>query len=231
MPSGPPKALETFVGFMIPPACREEVLGDLHEQYTGPWQYIALALGVVPFVILSRIRRTTDALVLLTEALLIYGSFLAAVWYTDKSQLSDPWEFVWLAIPTVLNLVALALEHAWNFETKWPLMLVRGGAIGISIAFSTWGACASLLLVSAVEILSRPAANLPQGAGVPAHWLKQRSQSAVVSMGTKFSIAVASVITLEAVIQALTGIRPAVMGAVIIIAAAVGLQVSRSRKE
>ena len=206
-------------------------MGDLHEKYTGPWQYIALAMCVVPFIILSRIRRTTDALVLLTEALLIYGSFLAAVWYTDRPQLMDKWELVRLTIPTVLNLVALALEHAWDFEAKWPLMLVRGGAIGISIAFNTYGACASLALVSAVEILFRPGANLPQGAGGPALWLKQRSQSPVVSMGTKFSIAVAAVITLEAIVQALTGIRPAVMGAIIIIAVAVGFQVSRSRKE
>jgi len=231
LPSGPSKVLEAIVGLLVPPACREEVMGDLHEKYTGPAQYLLLALQVVPCVIVGRIRRTTDALVLLTEALLIYGSFLAAIWYTDKTRLLDPWELVRLAIPTGLNLIALALEHAWDFEARWPLMLIRGGAIGISIAFNTYGACASLALVSAVEILFRPGANLPEGAAGPALWLKQRSQSAVVSMGTKFSIAVATVITLEAIIQALTGVRPAIMGAAIIIAVAVGMQFNKSRKE
>jgi hypothetical protein len=43
---------------------------------------------VVPCVIVSRIRRTTDTLGLLTEALLICGSFLAAAWYTDKTLLT-----------------------------------------------------------------------------------------------------------------------------------------------
>jgi hypothetical protein len=232
MPSGPSKALEAIVGFFVPPACREEVLGDLHEKYSGTAQYILLALQVVPCVIVSRIWRTTDIFVLLTEALLIYGSFLAAVWYTDKAQLTDPWELVRLGIPTVLNVVALALEHAWDFEARWPLMLIRGGAIGVSIAFNVYGACAGLLLVSAVEILFRPGANLPQqGAGGPVFWLKQRSESASVSSGTKFSIAVAVVITLEAIIQAVTGVRPATVGAVIIIIAVIGVQLSRSRKQ
>jgi hypothetical protein len=88
MPAGPPKRLEKAVGLLLPPACREEVLGDLFEKYTGPGQYIIVAFCVVPFVILSRIRRTTDACLLLTEALLIYGSYLAAEWYADRTQLT-----------------------------------------------------------------------------------------------------------------------------------------------
>jgi hypothetical protein len=231
MPPGPSKKLESFVGFWIPPACREEVLGDLHETYTGPWRYIVLAMCVVPFVILSRIRRTTDLFVLSMEALLIYGSFLAAAWYTDKSRLADPWGLLWLAVPTVVNLVALALEHAWDFETKWLLMAIRGGAIGLSLGFSVYGACASLLLVSLVEILCRPGTNVPQGAGGPVLWLKQRSQSAVVSMSTKFSIAVAVIALTEAIIQALTGVNVAAAGAFFFIVVAIGFQFSRSRKE
>src|SRR5580658_6365147 len=114
MPSGPSKALEAIVGLFVPPACREEVLGDLHEKYTGPGQYIVLAMCVVPFVIVSRIRRTTDTLVMLTEALLIYGSFLAAEWYTDRTSLTGQWGLLRVAIPTVLNLAVLILDRAWG---------------------------------------------------------------------------------------------------------------------
>lgn len=64
MHSAPPKTAERIVGFLIPPASREEVLGDLYERCTSSGQYILDALLVLPRVILSRIRRTTDAQVL-----------------------------------------------------------------------------------------------------------------------------------------------------------------------
>jgi hypothetical protein len=232
MPAGPPKTLETFVGWWIPPACREEVLGDLHEKYTGPGQYILLAMCVVPFVILSRIRRTTDALILLTEALLIYGSFLAAAWYTDRASLTGQWGLLRLVIPTVVNLAVLVLEHAWDFETRWARALINGAVIGIGVYFSLPGELASVLLVGAVDFAFRRQANLPHAAAGPALWLKQRPESAAdYSFRAKFALAAVVVITLEAIIQALTGVRPAVVGAVIIIVVAVGFQLSRSRKE
>ena len=59
MHSAPPKAVEKIVGLLIPPASREEVLGDLFERYTSSGQYILEALLVVPMVIASRIRRNT----------------------------------------------------------------------------------------------------------------------------------------------------------------------------
>ena len=69
MPSAPPRVMEAVVGFLLPPACREHVLGDLHERYTSPRQYLVDALLAVPLVIASRIRRTTDPDVFLMEAL------------------------------------------------------------------------------------------------------------------------------------------------------------------
>lgn len=81
MPSGPPKLLENLARLIIPPACREEVLGDLHERYRSPAQYLGDLIATVPFLIVSRIVRTTDLQLLLTDTLLIYGSFLAATWF------------------------------------------------------------------------------------------------------------------------------------------------------
>jgi hypothetical protein len=231
MPSGPPKALEAFIGLWIPPACREEVLGDLHEKYTGPWQYIALAMCVIPFVILSRIRRTTDIFVLLTDALLIYGSFLAAVWYQDRTSLAGQWGLLRLTIPTVVNLAVLILEHAWDFESRWVSPLLNGSVIGIGVYFSLPGELASLLLVGAVELAFRRWANLPQAAAGPAPWLKEWAPTPG-SFRAKFGFAAAVVFTLGAIIHALTGVRPAIFDAVILaITVAFALRLNRSGKE
>ena len=56
--------IEKIVGIFIPPACREEVLGDLREKNDGAQLFLYDALRTIPFVIVSRIRRTTDSVVL-----------------------------------------------------------------------------------------------------------------------------------------------------------------------
>jgi hypothetical protein len=220
MPSGPPRRLEKFVGLWIPPACREEVLGDLHEKYTGPWQYISLALSVIPFVILSRIRRTTDALILLTEALLIYGSFLAAAWYTDRTLLNTPNGLQRLAIPTALNLFLLILDNTWDFKRIWSRALINGIAISICVYFSFAGQLASVLLVWAVEFWFRRGSDLPQRtAGGPALWLKHRSGPAVISRNTKSRIAAAGAVTLSAIVVTSIGAKPWMVGTVAVVVA------------
>ena len=53
-----------------------------------------------------------------------------------------------------------------------------------------------------------------------------------MSFGTKFSLAAVAVITVEAIVQALTGVRPWIVGMVLVIVfVAAGLQLRRSRKE
>ena len=80
MNSGPPKTVEALVAVLVPPACREEVLGDLHERYRSAAQYSLDAASTVPLVILSRIHRTADSRALLIQAFAFYASFLAAAW-------------------------------------------------------------------------------------------------------------------------------------------------------
>ena len=48
MKPGPPKTFEALVAVLVPPACREEVLGDLHERYGSPRQYGLDAASTVP---------------------------------------------------------------------------------------------------------------------------------------------------------------------------------------
>jgi hypothetical protein len=97
--TGPPKFLEALVGPWIPPVCREEVMGDLHEKYEGPVQYLLLTISVVPFIIYIRIRRTADAALLLMEALLMYAAYLTAAWYTDREFLLSQWGLLRTACP------------------------------------------------------------------------------------------------------------------------------------
>jgi hypothetical protein len=74
MPSGPSKTTVAVVAFLIPPACREEVLGDLHERFQSPSQYVADALFTITLIILSRIRRTADVEILLLQSFALYMS-------------------------------------------------------------------------------------------------------------------------------------------------------------
>lgn len=113
MTSVPPKWIEAAVGPLIPPASREEVLGDLYQRYAGPRRYLLHAVRTVPLVILSRVRRTTDPAVLLMEALALYLSFLVAAWYIDRVILGDQWGLWRLAIPVAAALAAMVLRDAY----------------------------------------------------------------------------------------------------------------------
>ena len=56
----PPKVIERVVQLLIPPASREHVLGDLSERYESTRQYLVDALRTLPFVVVSRVRRTSN---------------------------------------------------------------------------------------------------------------------------------------------------------------------------
>jgi hypothetical protein len=119
MKQAPPKWIEGAVSLLIPPACREHVLGDLHERYTGLRQYLADAARVTPMVLASQVRRTTDPQVFLVEALALYLSFLAAAWRLDGLPfLYDQSGFLRLAIPAALALIALTCANAYSNPAK-----------------------------------------------------------------------------------------------------------------
>ena len=63
----PPPWLEAMVRFATPPLAREAVLGDLCETYVSPQRYARDAVGIVPFVIFSQLRRHLNLPVLLVQ--------------------------------------------------------------------------------------------------------------------------------------------------------------------
>jgi len=179
----PPRVLQAIVAIFIPPACREEVLGDLHERCTSPVQYCRESLLTVPLVIQSRIRRTTDPPLLLMHALVLYLSYFTVAWLIDRAALYDQWGLLRLALPGLVTLLGLILEDAYAKPGhRSPLRMTRGPLLGLAWAFlleaalgsghsgltlpfwiALCGGSLGLLLTSAIRLLFSPPSTSPQG--------------------------------------------------------------------
>lgn len=193
--SGPPKAAEAIVAVLLPPACREEVVGDLHERYRSLLHYCIDAITTIPFVIGSRIRRTSDPQIVLIQAFSLYFAFVAAAWFKERAFLSLHGCLVRLAIPAGVALIGLVLEDAYAAPgPRTSRGLARGPLVGVGMAMIADGAfrwlhprlavpgwillygCAlSLVLTSAVRMLLPPVAQQLRGINVPTDWVKASS--------------------------------------------------------
>jgi hypothetical protein len=142
---------EAIAGILIPPACREEVLGDLYERNATPRQYVRDALRTVPLVVVSRVRRTSDLRLLAMYAIVLYFSFYAAAWFEVKPLLYERWGLWRLAIPWAFGMLALALEEAYARPGDASVLrLLRGPVIALSAAFlsqaALWASGSNLTL-------------------------------------------------------------------------------------
>ncbi|MFC5862503.1 hypothetical protein ACFPT7_09400 [Acidicapsa dinghuensis] len=187
MESQPPKIAELFVYWLVPPACREEVLGDMRERYHGPAQYLVEAASTVPSVIYSRIRRTTDAVIALMEAVSIFTAYAMAAWWLNRPMLIREYGFARLAIPSAIFLAAIILADAYSDPRKHsPLKPLLGPTIGFALTYVlelnrgwalplpilAWGGAFSVLIVSTIRLAFPPLAERPQIASIPAFWQK-----------------------------------------------------------
>jgi hypothetical protein len=187
MASGPSKIVEGLVYWLLPPACREEILGDMRERNGSSGQYLAEAASTVPSVIYSRIRRTTDGVVSLMVAGSIYTAFVMSAWWRAPELLFSADGYARLAIPAVIFLVAIILADAYSDPKKrWPLKPVLGPALGLALAYAVelnsrwglpaavlaWGGGLSVLLVSTLRLIFPPVTERPQAAKIPAFWQK-----------------------------------------------------------
>jgi hypothetical protein len=219
MDAGPPKALEIALGILIPPACREEVIGDLHERYRSLGHYLLEVVHTVPLVIASRIRRTSDPQVMVMQALAAYLSFLGAAWLRDRALLDEPWGLMRLAIPAAMILVGLILDDAYSKPGKrTPLQLVRGPVLGVALAFASQalmplpmaisflGCTMSLPLTSAVRVLFPPVTDQLEGVSAPAIWLKRQGEPVDISPGV-VSVLKAVALVVLAIVAAWISLR------------------------
>jgi hypothetical protein len=146
---------EAIARILIPPACREEVLGDLHERNASCRQYVADAIRTVPLVIWSRIRRTSDGRLLALYAIALYFAFWSAAWYSARPFLQERWGLLLLAVPCAVALMALVLEEAYaNPARRSAFWWLRGPMFAIAAAFvsqaALWAAGSSLALPFAI---------------------------------------------------------------------------------
>jgi hypothetical protein len=114
MEPGPPKIVEAALAILLPPQCRESVLGDLHERFVSRRQYIGNAIVTVPLVILSQVRRVTDTGLLLLEALALYLSFCVSARFCNGGIfLGTPNVYLRVALPVLPALVALMVADVY----------------------------------------------------------------------------------------------------------------------
>ena len=190
--------IEKAVGIFIPPACREEVLGDLRERNDGSLFFFFDALRTVPFVIASRIQRTTDSVVLLMEAFCCYISFLTASWILDRTLVSSREGMLRLAIPCAIALAMLVLADAYANPKKKsvlrPILAVALAFAAVGIALTMFpllpgklvavGSGMSMLFLLVLRMLFPPLADRPQQVQGPAFWQKQEIVAAGVLKAT-----------------------------------------------
>lgn len=104
--------LEKLIAPLIPRACREEVLGDLHERNPTGDGYLLDAILILPLVIASRIRRTWEPMSFGLQAAVLYFSFWTAAFLAEPWFL-DSFGLFCLAIPCAAALAALVIEEAY----------------------------------------------------------------------------------------------------------------------
>ena len=129
MEARPPVLIDAVVRALIPPACREHVVGDLWERYRSPLRFVLDAAGTVPFVVASQVRRTSTLSAVFIQAFLLFVVFAAS------SRGS-----AFAVAPLLAGLVALVLRDAYKTHVSMSAkqvtldMLVGAGGVMVSQA-------------------------------------------------------------------------------------------------
>ena len=143
----PPAWLERLVRIATPPLAREAVLGDLCETYVSSHQYALQALGIVPFVIASQLRRHLNWPALLLQVALVYlcfGAMAAAIVapllmlrdaFQPAARPSHLWALRQAVLVAFIGLAALQLffaiaQQAWAGEAGAVLVWLELFVVG-----------------------------------------------------------------------------------------------------
>lgn len=107
-----------LVQALIPPAAREEVIGDLWESYSSPLRYLSEGIGIMPYAVASQVRRTSVAAVLALQGFALYACL--GGFSVDMPGASVP-NWARAALPTAAALLALVLRDAYRGPSQRPL--------------------------------------------------------------------------------------------------------------
>jgi hypothetical protein len=213
MESGTAEMIQRTLALLIPPACREEVLGDLHQRSAG----VAERLHTTLYAILSRVRRTSDPVVLLMEGLALYTAFVVVALWIDPALLSDASGMARLAIPPAAMLIILMLADAYSDPKKrWvykPLLGVVLGSAAAAAVGSTalprsvllLGTAFGALLILPIRTAFPPVTERPQSITGAALWHKL--ELAPVGVFAKYVTAAAIFALLTLVMYAILSLR------------------------
>ena len=135
MPHHPSRRLECVLSALLPPACREHVLGDLSECAETRGQYIGVFIAILPKVVWSATRRTLrwgtgvglmaglSAVALAIAALVTRGPALPEM---EWLRWVAPWT-VWIAGCALAAAYGAAGTRLWS---GWGVLLSLIAAVG-----------------------------------------------------------------------------------------------------
>jgi hypothetical protein len=136
MEARPPALIESIVAALIPPPARESVMGDLLERHRSAWAFAAEAARTLPFVLWSRIRRTSNFV-----AMPIVGVFMINTFGVGHGGGAMQRGLA----PTIAALLAYMLRDAYRSGdgvSTW-----RQGFFDLLAAASFIAACQALLAI------------------------------------------------------------------------------------
>jgi hypothetical protein len=117
----PPVLIDAVVRMLIPPPCREHVVGDLWERYRSPLGYVLDAARTVPFVIVSQIRRTSRPGLVVLNAFVFFVAFGAASGGLRRA-----------SVPVVAAVLGLVLRDAYKSTVSLSVgQVARDVAVGV----------------------------------------------------------------------------------------------------
>ena len=144
METHPPRLIEVIIERLIPGACRENVLGDWNERYNSTPAYILRALYTLPFLVTSQIRRTFRLERLVSEAVLLYIAYAAALIARSISLYRQP-----VLVPVLIvigtALLALTVRDAYADpegdpirQTGWDIAVAIAAVFGVEVILSAF---------------------------------------------------------------------------------------------
>jgi hypothetical protein len=180
----PSQNTEGLIASFLPPACREEVLGDLCESCRSRVEYSMTALAVIPRVIFSQIRRNTNSWVFLLTACALAYSFVAGSSGLSPD-LTHP--LLRLAIPVVPALLSLLICNGFA-----PVEERRQHAITFDIVIAMAASAITQLILMAIFQTSLMLPGWWPSEGTTLSWLSIILLRAILPPGAKLPTRVAT---------------------------------------
>ena len=157
--------LEAIATRLVPPACREHVLGDLAETSAGNRHYVRNLLSALPSLVGSQIRRRATIAGIIFNAFISIFAFLIPQGFPQAPFFAEAWAVPRLAVPWALWVIGSALAAAYGPARKphdWnPSWLAGTFVVAVTTAWAIGVpflpvALAMLIVIGFVLIVSMP---------------------------------------------------------------------------